>query len=85
MGTFGCGQKKLKSDLDKFGVGSISYFKTLKSLLIALGLIVLLNIIIYLIYGLTHLDQNSDSLNGALFKNTIGNVASSKLNFSYLT
>ncbi len=76
-GVFGCGKKRIKSDLDKYGIGSIAYFKSLKSLLIATGIIILLNIIIYLIYGLSNLDSIETSLNGSLFKNTIGNVATS--------
>lgn len=82
-GIFGCGKEKIKSDLDKFGIGTISYFKTLKSLLIATGIIILLNFILYLIYGLSHPEEVPTSINTALFKNTIGNVATSIIIFEY--
>ena len=82
-GIFGCRKDKRKSDLDKFGIGTVSYFKTLKSLLIATGIIILLNIVLYLIYGLSHSDEVATSINTALFKNKIGNVAASILYLNY--
>lgn len=59
----------------------MSYFKTLKSLIISTGIVILINIIVYIIYAITHLDQSINGLSSALFKNTIGNVAAGKFYF----
>jgi len=58
----------------------MSYFKTLKSLIWSLFLIVLLHAILYYIYTKTRMEQKINTINDALFKTTIGNMASSKLN-----
>lgn len=79
MGCLGCPKKYLNSDLDKYGLGMTSYFKTLKSLLWSLGIIVLLNVIVYFIYISSHTEQTPNTLNEYLFKSTIGNIGSSKL------
>jgi len=57
----------------------MSYFKTLKSLLFSLSIIILLNIVVYYCYIITHPEDVSTTINTSLFKTTIGNMASSKI------
>lgn len=79
MGCFGCCQKYLSSELDKYGLGITSYFKTLKSLLWCFGIITFINIIVYYVYINTHFETEYRSINEFLFKSTVGNVASCNL------
>jgi hypothetical protein len=53
----------------------ITYFKILKSILIALAIIICLNLILYVIYGLNLPDLSVVGVNSSLYKISIGNIA----------
>jgi len=75
---YGCKEINISSDLDRYGIGLISYFKILKSILIALAILIALNVILYIIYALNLAEFSVNGINASLYKITIGNIAACK-------
>jgi hypothetical protein len=75
-GWFCCGEKCSQSDLEKLGIGMVCYFKILKVFLICFLLITIFNIPLYYIYYNNHTEKAITNYRDALFKTTIGNIAS---------
>lgn len=80
VGCFGCCQNYLKSDIDTYGLGFSVYFKSLKSLMYALLLIILINALLYYIYYTNHPENPIYTYGDALFKLSIGNIAACNIN-----
>lgn len=79
VGIFGCKEQKISSELDKYGIVYVSYFKILKSILIALAIIIGLNLFLYIIYGNNLAEIQVTGINSGLYKTTIGNIAACKI------
>lgn len=78
-GIIGCGKESNKSDLHQYGLGIINYFKTLKAFSIIFFIIIIVNIPLYIMYTQSNSAKKAVSYQDALFKTTIGNIAT-KLN-----
>ena len=83
-GWFGfCCRNSQKSDLSIYGMAVNAYFKIVKSLILVFLIISILNIPLYAMYYYNSLYLDVKDYRDALFKTTIGNIASSKfLNFN---
>ncbi len=77
-GWFCCGGKCGHSELEKLGIGMICYFKLLKAFLLCFLIITIFNIPLYYIYYNNHVEKSITNYRDALFKTTIGNIASGK-------
>jgi len=77
FGWFCCGEKFRKSAIENLGVGTDCYFKVLKVFIICFFLISLINIPLYFVYYNNNKDKVVTNYRDALFKLTIGNLASS--------
>ena len=76
---FGCKEDSISSELDKYGIGLISYFKILKSILIALAIIIGLYLILYIVYANNLAEITITGVNSSLYKLTIGNISACKI------
>jgi hypothetical protein len=84
-GWFCCGNGDCsKSGIEKLGIGMVCYFKVLKVFLICFSIITLFNLPLYYIYSNNHPEVMVSNYRDALFKTTIGNIASSKYYNIYL-
>jgi hypothetical protein len=83
-GWFCCGQKNEKSDMEKLGIGMVCYFKLLKAFIICFFLICLLNLPLYYFYYINENTKPIVNYRDALYKLTIGNIASSVYNCLYI-
>jgi hypothetical protein len=75
-GCFGCG---LRNEIEPLGLGVVIYLKLLKAFSIIFFLILLVNIPLLIVYISNKKDQKPANINDALFRSTIGNIASGKL------
>ncbi len=82
MGNFGCYSEKVNSEISDLGVGTISYFKVLKVLIYCFCIISIINIPLYYVYITNNKEIISTGYRDILFKTTIGNIASSKINLN---
>jgi len=78
FGWFCCGEKFRKSAIESLGVGTDCYFKVLKVFIVCFLLISLINIPLFFVYYNNTKDKIVTNYRDALFKFTIGNIASSK-------
>jgi hypothetical protein len=76
-GWFCCGKKRAQTMLEPLGLGISCYFKLLKAYLICFLVISILNIPLIYIYSSNHPEDLVENYRDALFKTTIGNIASS--------
>ena len=79
FGWFGFNGKFSKSEIEYLGIGTEIYFKILKVFIICFFVISLLNIPLFYIYFQNNSEKKVLNYNDALFKFTIGNIASSNL------
>ncbi len=79
-GIFGCCNPCSKSDFNSFGFGMNIYFKTIKSLILVFFIIAIFNIPLNAMYYYNSVKWGVKDYKDALFKTTIGNIASSKIN-----
>lgn len=78
-GIFGCCSSCSKSDFNSFGLGINIYFKTVKSLILVFFIIAIFNIPLNAMYYYNSVAWGVKDYKDALFKTTIGNIASSKI------
>ena len=79
-GIIGCGTASNVSDLNPFGIGITNYFKTVKAFSIIFLIMVIINIPVYVMYTQSHKENEVLTYQDALFKTTIGNIASTLYN-----
>lgn len=79
-GQYTCTKSNNNSELEDFGIGVITYFKTLKSYCIIFFILTIINIPLYVIYTQRHTNKKVDNYMDLFFKTTIGNVASKLYN-----
>lgn len=79
-GIFGCCCKTTsQSDMTSFGLGMDIYFKIVKSLMLTFFIIAILNVPLIAIYYYNSVTIGVKDYKDALFKTTLGNIASCKL------
>jgi hypothetical protein len=78
-GCYGCGEKRIDSEFEKYGLGVSIYFKSLKAFIYTLFVIVLINLFIYYVYFTNNSSQQSQNYMDDLFKTSLGNIGASKI------
>jgi hypothetical protein len=79
FGWFGLNGKLWRSEIEYLGIGTEIYFKILKVFVICFLIISIINIPLFYIYYHNNPEKKVLNYNDALFKFTIGNIASSKI------
>lgn len=79
-GCMGCCKKYENSELNVLGLGMTNYFKIIKTLTLVFLIICFFNIFLFVVYTNSNKREKVSNYQDALFKTTIGNIASGKIN-----
>lgn len=75
-----CKTKGSDSDLNKYGIGVVSYFKTVKAYCILFFIISIIQIPVFILYSQSNNDKPIVTYRDIFFKTSIGNISSRKNN-----
>ena len=80
-GYFACSKEKMVSEFDEFGLGTVIYFKVVKSYIICFFIIFLINLPLYYIYTTSNSNTQISDYKDAIFRTSIGSISSSIILF----